>query len=108
MGKAASWAKHHMRENRENQFRPEQIELYKQLRVTRANSDIRMEYTVEYITEGGNPMIAILDIADLTRKHAFRLNGAIHNSNNQERKDDDQRYYLEQIGWKVIDSEQGN
>lgn len=108
MGKEASWAKHHMREGRNNQFRPEQIELYKQLRVTRANSDIRMEYTVEYVTEGGKSMVAILDIADLTRKHAFRLNGLIHNSNVQETKDSDQRYYLEQLGWKVIDSEQGS
>jgi len=37
MSKSSSWAKHRMRENRNNQFRPEQQELYKQLRAIRAN-----------------------------------------------------------------------
>ena len=32
------WAKHFMAENRNNQFRDEQLELYKQLRAVRANS----------------------------------------------------------------------
>ena len=41
-----SWAKKRMRELRNNEFRPEQIEIYKQLRATRANSDIIMEHTI--------------------------------------------------------------
>ena len=48
MTKSSSWAKHRMRENRNNQFRPEQLVLYKQLRVINANSEILMEYSVTY------------------------------------------------------------
>ena len=42
-----------MRENRNNQFRPEQQELYKQLRAIRANSMLLMEYTIKYTNEQG-------------------------------------------------------
>jgi very-short-patch-repair endonuclease len=101
----SSWAKHHMHENRNNQFRPEQITLYKQLRATRANSELLMEYTIKYTNEQGKTMIAIADIADLTKKEVFRLNGPIHNSNRAEVKDWEQKIYLEQKGWKVTDIE---
>lgn len=105
MSKKASWAKHHMRENRNNQFRPEQIDIYKQLRAIRANSDLLMEYTIKYINEQGKDMIAIADIVDLTRKEVFRLNGDIHNTNRSEEKDWEQKEYLQKIGWKVTDIE---
>jgi len=97
MTKRASWAKHHMRENRNNQFRPEQIDLYKILRDQRRNSDIIMEHMV--IVD--KTIIAVLDIADLTRKEAFRLNGKIHASHIL--KDEKQKVRLEELGWKVID-----
>jgi len=92
-----------MRENRNNQFRPEQQELYKQLRAIRANSELLMEYTIPYTNEQDVAMVAIVDIADLTKKEVFRLNGAIHNTNRAEIKDWEQKIYLEQLGWKVTD-----
>jgi len=92
-----------MRENRNNQFRPEQQELYKQLRATRANSTLLMEYTIKYTNEQGTDMVAIGDIVDLTRKEVFRLNGEIHNTNRSEIKDWEQKVYLEMDGWKVTD-----
>ena len=105
MTKASSWAKHRMRENRNNQFRPEQLVLYKQLRVLNANSEILMEYSVTYTNEQDQQRTAIGDIVDLTKKVFYRLNGAVHNSNKQEEKDWEQKIYLEQLGWKVIDIE---
>ena len=105
MTKSSSWAKHHMRENRNNQFRPEQQELYKQLRAIRANSTLLMEYTIKYTNEQGVNMVAIADIVDLTKKEVFRLNGEIHNTNRAEIKDWEQKIYLEQLGWKVTDIE---
>ena len=100
-----SWAKRRMRENRNNQFRKEQIVLYKQLKATRANSELLMEYTIKYTNEQDMPKIAIADIADLTKKEVFRLNGSIHNANNSEVKDWEQKEYLQKIGWKVTDIE---
>lgn len=100
-----SWAKHRMRENRNNQYRPEQLELYKQLRAIRANSILLMEEPVKYINEQGKNMVAIGDIVDHTKKEFFRINGAIHNSSVQEKKDWEQKQYLEALGWKVTDIE---
>ena len=105
MTKSSSWAKHRMRENRNNQFRPEQLVLYKQLRVLNANCEILMEYSVTYTNEQDQQRTAIGDIVDLTKKVFYRLNGAVHNSNKQEEKDWEQKIYLEQLGWKVIDIE---
>ena len=98
-----SWAKHRMRENRNNQYRPEQIQLYKQLRAVRANSLLLMEEPIKYIDEQGRTKVAIADIADLTKKEVFRINGAVHNSNRQEDKEWEQKEYLERDGWKVTD-----
>ena len=87
-----------MREKRNNQFRPEQIELYKQIRSTRANSDIIMEYT---IYDEDKRIVAVADIADLTRKEVFRINGQVHLD--KEQYDSDQKDKLEELGWKVTD-----
>lgn len=103
MSKKSYWAKRGMQDSRNNQYRPEQIEIYKQLRTIRANSEILMEYSIQYTTEQGNIMTAIADIVDLTKKEVFRLNGQIHNSNRAEIKDWEQKEYLEQNGWKVTD-----
>lgn len=105
MTKSSSWAKHNMRENRNNQYRPEQLEIYKQLRAVNANSTILMEYSVEYVNEQDEKRTAIGDIVDVTKKIFYRLNGAVHNSNKQEEKDWEQKIYLEQLGWKVVDIE---
>ena len=105
MTKASSWAKHRRRENRTNQFRPEQLVIYKQLRATNRNSELLMEYSVTYTNEQDQERTAIGDIVDLTKKVFYRLNGAIHNSNKSEEKDWEQKVYLEKLGWKVVDIE---
>ena len=92
-----------MRENRNNQYRPEQIEFYKKLRDERPDNPVLMEHEVNYINEQGRWMKAIGDIVDLKTKEFWRLNGAIHNSSVTEKKDWEQKEYLEQLGWKVID-----
>lgn len=99
----ASWAKHRMGQNRNNQYRPEQIAIYKQLKATRANSTLLMEYSITYGNEQGVNMVAIADIVDLTKKEVFRLNGPYHNRNVSEIKDWEQKEYLEALGWKVTD-----
>ena len=100
-----SFAKHRMRENRNNQYRPEQIDFHRKIRLERPNNVILMEYPVYYINEQGKNRVAIGDIVDLKTKDFWRLNGLIHNSGTQEDKDWEQKIYLEQLGWKVIDIE---
>ena len=98
-----NWAKRRMYELRNNQFRPEQIELYKQLRALRANSDILMEYKVTYKYDE-ETRVAIGDIVDLTKKEIFRLNGPIHLSSEKRiLRDCIQKEGLEAEGWKVTD-----
>ena len=92
-----------MYELRNNQFRPEQIELYKQLRAIRANSDLLMEYEVTYKYDD-EERVAIGDIVDLTKKEIFRLNGPIHTSSEKRiLRDEIQKEGLEALGWKVTD-----
>ena len=92
-----------MYELRNNQFRPEQIELYKQLRATRSNSDLLMEYEVTYKYDD-EERVAIGDIVDLTKKEIFRLNGPIHMSSEKRiLRDGIQKEGLEAEGWKVTD-----
>lgn len=94
-----------MNENRNNQYRDEQVELYKQLRVVRANSRLMMEYEIKYKYDD-EERIAIVDIADLTKKEVFRLNGPIHQSSDKRiLKDEIQKEGLEALGWKVTDIE---
>jgi len=98
-----NWAKRKMYELRNNQFRPEQIELYKQLRATRTNSDILMEYKVTYMYDE-EQRVAIGDIVDLTKKEIFRINGPIHLSSDKRiLRDEIQKEGLEAEGWKVTD-----
>jgi hypothetical protein len=98
-----NWAKRKMYELRNNQFRPEQIELYKQLRATRSNSDLLMEYEVTYKYDD-EERVAIGDIVDLTKKEIFRLNGPIHMSSEKRiLRDGIQKEGLEAEGWKVTD-----
>tara|TARA_B100001750_G_C15420569_1_gene552703 strand:- start:725 stop:1012 length:288 start_codon:yes stop_codon:yes gene_type:complete len=92
-----------MNENRNNQYRDEQVELYKQLRTIRANSRLMMEYEIKYKYDD-EERVAIVDIADLTKKEVFRLNGPIHQSSDKRvLKDEIQKEGLEALGWKVTD-----
>lgn len=97
------WAKHFMEQNRNNQFRNEQVELYKQLRTIRANSRLLMEYEIKYKYDD-EERIAIVDIVDLTKKEIFRINGPIHSSSAKKMlKDEIQKEGLEALGWLVTD-----
>jgi len=92
-----------MNENRNNQYRDEQVELYKQLRTIRANSRLMMEYEIKYKYDD-EERVAIVDIADLTKKEVFRLNGPIHQSSDKRvLKDEIQKEGLEALGWTVTD-----
>jgi len=92
-----------MRENRNNQYRPEQLEFAKKLRLERPDSDIDTEYHVIYQYDD-EVRHALLDVVDITRKDAFRLNGPIHfSSSKQILKDKIQKAGLEIVGWNVID-----
>lgn len=91
-----------MRENRNNQYRPEQIQLYKILRTTNSNCNIMMEYAVKCPIFADMPgRTYIGDIVNVTKKEYFRINGESHNVNDI--KDADQKFHLEGCGWKVID-----
>ncbi len=92
-----------MRENHNTQYRSEQHDFYRDLKKERPKSELLQEYTITYGNENGINMTAVVDIADVTRKEAFRLNGRIHLSPVQEEKDWEQKQYLEKLGWKVID-----
>ena len=97
------WAKHFMNENRNNQFRNEQLELYKELRTIRANSRLMMEYEIKYKYDD-EERITIADIVDLTKKEIIRINGAVHMSSDKRiLKDEIQKEGLEASGWIVTD-----
>ena len=99
------YAKHWMRENRNNQYRPEQIEFHRVIRDSNPNDEVLMEYTIKYTNEQDKNMVAVVDVVNVTKKIAYRLNGAIHNSSRTEEKDWEQKEYLEKLGWKVEDIE---
>lgn len=105
MPKSASFAKHRMRENRNNQFRPEQQEICTFLRRKFPQYTTLMEERITYKKENGSNGLAIVDILIQEIGVVFRLNGGIHHSNTQELKDWEQKEYLEQLGYMVIDVE---
>lgn len=105
MSKSASFAKHHMRENRNNQFRPEQQQMCSELRKCGDFSEwsIVMEIPIHYVDEQENNRTCIGDIVMEEIGVIYRLNGEIHNSNRSEEKDYEQKLYLEALGYLVID-----
>lgn len=103
MGKSASFAKSRMRENRNNQYRPEQVDMCVDLRKQFPEYSVLMEQIIRYKDESDRDMVAIPDILIVELGVVYRINGAIHNSNNQYRKDWEQRIYLENLGYLVID-----
>ncbi len=94
-----------MKEQTSNkQNRPEQLRYLEYLKED-LKCDLRLEYTipklktVDYI----EPKKVIADIADLTCKMVYRLNGPIHEGRIQTLKDEDQKVILEGNGWHVMD-----
>ena len=94
-----------MRENRNNQYRPEQIEFHKQIRDAYPEDEVLMEYRIKYTNEQNHNMVAVADVVNTTKKIVYRLNGAIHNSSVTEMKDWEQKEYLTKLGWVVEDIE---
>lgn len=77
--------------------RPEQIRLNKLLIKSFWMDEVRMEYPVY---SGGVP-IAVIDIANVDKRLAYRIMGESHSSDDF--GDNLQRERLEKLGWKVID-----
>jgi len=100
-----NWAKHKMRENRNNQFRPEQQKMCSELRKEFPGYSVLMEIPIPYVDEQDNNRVAIADIVIEELGIIFRLNGAIHNTNRAEEHDWEQKLYLEKLGFIVIDVE---
>ena len=103
--KSSSFAKHHMRENRNNQYRIEQQVVCSELREQFPEYSILMEVSTFYVDEQGKTRLAIADIIIVELGVYYRLNGAIHNSNRAEEHDWEQKLYLEASGYLVIDVE---
>jgi hypothetical protein len=97
-----------MRENRNNQYRPEQQDMCSDIR---RMDDIRnkyavlMEEVIPYTKENGDKTCAVVDIYIEGLGICYRLNGGIHKSHTQEVKDWEQKIYLEDLGYLVIDVE---
>ena len=92
-----------MHENRNNQYRNEQLEIYMDLREKRPNSRLLMEYKIKYKYDD-EERITIADIVDLTKKEIIRINGGVHMSSDKRiLKDEIQKEGLEAGGWTVTD-----
>ena len=103
MSKSASFAKHKMRENNNNQYRPEQQQMCREIGREFPDDDVTMEVWVHYELENGRLTMAIIDIMNTTLGVCYRLNGEIHNNNRAETHDWEQKLYLEALGYLVID-----
>ena len=91
-------------------FRPEQLLMSKLLRSSIFVKDVyhvETEYPVLFEDEDGKKSGAILDIAMIPFKTippvGIRLNGRIHETTKKRIHDEDQRRYLEKIGWLIYD-----
>lgn len=91
------FALRNMRKAGNNRWRKEQNEVYKLLRRTFPNDEILMEYAIPSILAG--KVFAVLDIANVTKRTAYRLQGEYHNKD----KDVLQAEALKAEGWLVID-----
>jgi len=92
-----NWAKIKMREKGETEYRHEQFVLQEYFKVYAPQLRIEMEYPV-HSTDG--LLLAKIDLADLTNKIAWRLDGDSHTNPD---KDDRQKKALELRDWIVID-----
>ncbi len=104
MGKSASFAKKKMRENNNNQFRPEQQQMCREIGREFPEWDVLMEVFIHYTTEDNRLTCAIVDICIEEIGVCYRLNGEIHyTSDKQIEHDWEQKLYLEGLGLMVID-----
>jgi len=93
-----------MRENRNNQYRLEQQTMACQIRKQFPEYTILMEEMVSYTKENGERTCGIADIMIVELGVYYRLNGEIHyTSDRQIEHDWEQKIYLEQLGYLVID-----
>lgn len=98
-----------MRDNRNTQYRPEQLKLYNIL-IERAkrdgqNANYVMEYEIKDLqpVEGYSLRKIVLDIANPELKIGIRMMGQIHETKKQRLKDEDQKYVLSMNGWVIED-----
>lgn len=94
---STNWSKVNMRKKGETAYRHEQFVLQEYFKVYAPKILIEMEYPV-LSTDG--LLLAVIDLADLTNKIAWRLDGGSHT---RPSKDDRQREALELRDWVVID-----
>jgi len=94
-----------MHEIRNNQYRPEQQVMCREIAREFPEYSVLMEVPIKYTDEQHNKKVAIGDIVIEELGVVYRLNGEIHNTNRAEEKDWEQKIYLEVYGWLVIDVE---
>jgi len=104
MSKSASFAKKGMREVNNNQYRPEQQTMCRELGREFPEFDVIQEDMIPYTKENGERTCAIVDISIMELGVVYRLNGEIHYTNDRQIDHDwEQKIYLEQLGFFVID-----
>ena len=104
MTKSASFAKRRMRENNNNQYRPEQQDMCREIGREFPEYDVIIEDMISYTKENGERTCAIVDISIMELGVVYRLNGQIHYaSDTQIEHDWEQKLYLEGLGFFVID-----
>jgi len=104
MSKSASFAKHYMRVNNNNQYRPEQQDMCSDIRKQFPEYSVLMEEMIPYDKENGERTCAIVDICIVELGVCYRLNGEIHYASDRQIEHDwEQKLYLEQLGYMVID-----
>ena len=93
-----------MRENRNNQFRPEQQDMCSDIRKQFPEYSVLMEEMIPYTQENGERTCAFVDICVIDLGVVYRLNGEIHYTNDRQIEHDwEQKLYLEDLGYLVID-----
>jgi hypothetical protein len=93
-----------MRENRNNQYRPEQQDMCRDLRHAYPEYSVLMEQMIPYTNENGERTCAFPDILIVELGVVFRLNGEIHYASDRQIEHDwEQKIYLEQLGFFIID-----
>jgi len=93
-----------MREQNNTQYRPEQLRYLAYLK-DELTCNFELEYEVPNLktVDCIEPKTVIADIADLTCKMIYRINGPIHEGRIQILKDEDQKIVLKGNGWHVMD-----